>query len=584
MQMDVTCDVSEDSPQYATLPDTDRDQETLAILRRVFVDFATKNPLLTTASVAFVVLIPVQDVILPHLVGRLINSLRGAGAGGGFRAGGGAGAKSMLTGPAVVFISAVVVLQLLHVMSDLVDARLYPRVMNFVRQRMLACMVHSRDDGVSMTTDESNNGDLITRVSKVPFTVTFWFESMKSLIPQVLVLLAGAVYLALTVDPGVGAAVMAGVLIVLGILAYKMGSCACVSFQRDRAFNAVHERIDDTLRNMSAVLSRMTQRREFEEVARVEARLEELHYRTMACAVGTKAVTVPFAVGMLAAVIVVGRRRVVQGRLSTGMLVSAVIVAMYTMNALMRITDHLKALVYHWGVVRSSAPLLEACSRRRGAAVGLQPTEEPTVRWGFGVVDVTSDSMPRPVTFRVGRGERVALMGPIGSGKSTILKLLARLVEPTSGHVHVDGVSYSRLSVSDVRARFAYVPQTATLFNMTVLENVKYGNPEGYGIEQVRERAVELGLWEALESIGLGTPAGKGGSQISGGQRQVVWLVRAALVPGRVLLLDEPTASLDDASSGLISRALIRSRCTCVVATHDGPFARSFSTRIVRLG
>jgi ABC-type multidrug transport system fused ATPase/permease subunit len=185
-------------------------------------------------------------------------------------------------------------------------------------------------------------------------------------------------------------------------------------------------------------------------------------------------------------------------------------------------------------------------------------------------------------------GDRVAIVGRMGSGKTTLVRLMLRLLDPTSGSVLLRGRPYTELSLDRLRGEFGYVPQGAALFDRTVLENALYGVPGG-GDRAEREEAV----WSAARAIGLdgvfasmpdglATPAGKGGSRLSGGQRQAVWLVRMQLLRPSVLVLDEPTSAMDPATRSAVSAAVARFR-TVVFVTHDREFADAVATRRVTL-
>ena len=176
-------------------------------------------------------------------------------------------------------------------------------------------------------------------------------------------------------------------------------------------------------------------------------------------------------------------------------------------------------------------------------------------------------------------GRSYALVGPNGSGKSTFLKVLAGVLEQTSGYVDARGAS------GDVRDELAvgYMPQNSYAFGFTVRENVALAlKGSGLAREEVRER-----VEGALEAVGMSALAQSRGSGLSGGEAQRMALARMLVRDLDVLLLDEPTASMDIAGTLLVEDALARYRertgCLLVVATHAPSQARRIAQDAVML-
>jgi ABC-type multidrug transport system fused ATPase/permease subunit len=148
--------------------------------------------------------------------------------------------------------------------------------------------------------------------------------------------------------------------------------------------------------------------------------------------------------------------------------------------------------------------------------------------------------------LRIEPGRRVALVGESGAGKTTVVNLLFRFLDPESGRVTVGGRDAREMRQEDLRRTFALAGQEAHVFNSTIRENLLLAQPaatEG-DLARVLQRA-RLAEWVASLPLGLDTLVGEEGSRLSGGQRQRLVLARALLVAAPVLILDEPTAHLD---------------------------------------
>ena len=168
------------------------------------------------------------------------------------------------------------------------------------------------------------------------------------------------------------------------------------------------------------------------------------------------------------------------------------------------------------------------------------------------------------------QGERVALVGRSGSGKSTVVNLLPRFVEPNSGAVYLDDVNIEDIKLDNLRSQFALVSQDVFLFEGTLWENVRYSRPDATE-EEVLAALKAANLQDLVESSphGLNQPIGANGNQLSGGQRQRVAIARAILKDAPILLLDEATSALDNESERLVQQALERlmeNRTSIIVA------------------
>ena len=187
------------------------------------------------------------------------------------------------------------------------------------------------------------------------------------------------------------------------------------------------------------------------------------------------------------------------------------------------------------------------------------------------------------VTLRFEAGERVAILGRIGSGKSTVLRLMAGLYQPSEGHVEADGIDLRQIDPADFRARVGFVAQDPRLFNGTLRDNVLLDRPAADAARLV-EVAKVTGLDRLVSSHPKGweLPVGEGGTLLSGGQRQLVALARCLVTQPQILLMDEPTSSMDAQSEVAFLRQLKEAcgRCTLVMVTHR-PAVLELVNRIV---
>lgn len=188
------------------------------------------------------------------------------------------------------------------------------------------------------------------------------------------------------------------------------------------------------------------------------------------------------------------------------------------------------------------------------------------------------------ISFEVPQGKTVAIVGESGCGKSTLFKLLLGLYPPDSGSLKLFGLEYSQWRVKNLRDQFSLVSQHPFLFPVSLKDNISYGNP-GLGIDEIEKVCKRANAFDFIQNLpeGINTNAGERGGNLSGGERQRITIARALLKGAPVLLLDEPTASLDTHSEAIIQEALnkIMKNQTVLVIAHRLSTIREADTILV---
>jgi ATP-binding cassette subfamily B protein len=234
-----------------------------------------------------------------------------------------------------------------------------------------------------------------------------------------------------------------------------------------------------------------------------------------------------------------------------------------------------------------------ATVQERPGAVDLPASSEidvDHVTFAYGI----NEPVLHDVSLQVQAGERIALVGPTGAGKSTLAKLVARFYDPVEGAVRVGGVDLRDATFRSLRERIVVVPQEGFLFAGTLRDNVRIGRPEATD-DEVDAALRALGIYDrfAIFPDGLDTEVRERGSRLSAGERQLVSLARAALADPTILILDEATSNLDPGTEHSVEQALERlthGRTVLVVAHRLSTAARAdriavvFDGRLAELG
>jgi ATP-binding cassette subfamily B protein len=550
-------------------------QETGARARALLWDylreFVRENPGLAAVSLATLLVLPVQDVLLPHVTGTMVNAVRD-------------GAAPLLR-PFLVVLAVVAGLELAYAGIDVVEGVLFPRLHSFLRQRMVGAILAAQAGALG---EDLHTGELLARFAKVPEAMSFWFETVKSLLPHLLVYAAATGYF-LAQDAVLGAAVGAAVGGTVLAIASGLAGCGERAEARAGTVNAVIEAVDEALRNSTSVVASGGLPAELARLGALERQYGARHLSTVLCAMRPRVWMTPLAVGLVALVLLRSRARVLGGAMSTGRFVSMFLIVLYLMNSFLRMVGYVKSMTYHWGVVRASVEAL-AQPPAPPPARGPRVPRDVLARPGFGVYRASYVPPGAPAatlvdaTVHVAPGERVAVVGDVGSGKSTLLRVLSGLTRPHAGAAYFGGAPHAALPGGrPPPGALAYVPQSPVLFDRSVLDNVLYGHAAAHLTERdVLALAASIGADRVLAGLerGLHTRAGKAGSRLSGGQRQVVLLLRALIGRPAALLLDEPTSALDPGNVDILLAAVAQARAA-VVVTHDMALARRLATRVV---
>lgn len=312
------------------------------------------------------------------------------------------------------------------------------------------------------------------------------------------------------------------------------------------------------------------------EVGRYVRKVQE-SYRVALRRARLRALFSPFVqfvgFGTIALVMWIGGRQVLDDTLTAGELVTFLLYTLTVAGAIGAFTGLYGTLQEALG---ASQRIFELLGEERDIEDPVDPVSITAVQGritfdnvGFRYSDRDIDVLDS-VHLEVAPGEVVALVGPSGAGKSTIVQLIPRFFDPTSGRILIDGIDLRDLRLRDLRSYMAAVPQETQLFSGTIMENLLMGKP-GAGVEEVHEASRAANAHDFIESFpsGYETIVGERGVKLSGGQRQRVAIARALLNDPRILILDEATSSLDSESEATVQEALDRlmlGRTTLVIA------------------
>jgi ATP-binding cassette subfamily B protein len=421
----------------------------------------------------------------------------------------------------------------------------------------------------------TRTGEVLSRLTTdTTLLQTVVGSSVSIAIRNVLLLIGGTVLLIVT-SPKLTALVFLVVpLVLLPILTYgrRVRRLSRASQDRVADLGVYAGEALDAIRTVQAFVHEDEDRKRF--TARVEEAFRAARRRVAARAMLT-AVVIVLVFGAVSVILWIGGHDVLSGRITAGELSAFVFYAIVVAGSAGAVSEVIGDLQRAAGATER---LLDLLAVEPDITAPAEPVALPRpARGAVAFEDVVFHYPSRPdasalqgLSFAVAPGEKVAIVGPSGAGKTTIFQLLLRFYDPQGGVIRLDGVALPDADPAAVRARVGLVPQEPVVFSANARENIRYGRPEASD-EEVRQAAAAAGALEFIEQLpeGFDTFLGEKGVRLSGGQRQRIAIARAILKDPPLLLLDEATSALDAESERVVQQALDRlmvGRSTLVIA------------------
>ncbi|QOT08199.1 ABC transporter ATP-binding protein [Paenibacillus sp. JNUCC32] len=413
---------------------------------------------------------------------------------------------------------------------------------------------------------------LITRltgdVTQIQDTVFMGLRFMT----RVPLVVLGSIIMALVVNVKLGLLLVLTVPVLFIFIAWIMKRAADAFRSVQQRLDAVNGVIQENLTGIRLIRVFVRMGHEIERFARTSGKLMSTTVSTLRLTETTMPFILLVMNAGIMAVLWFGRKDIASGSASVGEVVAVV-------NYSLRCIGAMSAL--SWVVVAFSRG--RASAQRAQEVLGTEDTAAGANKDQAGKVDIqggvkfeqVSFSYPgsdidvlTDISFEAKPGERIAIMGATGSGKSSLVQLIPRLYEEEKGTVLVDGVDAASIDEVNLRSSIGYVPQEVLLFSGTVRENIAWGR-EDATMEEIQEAARRAQIHETIEHLpnGYDTMLGQRGVNLSGGQKQRLSIARALVRKPAILILDDSTSALDVRTEGALLDALKDLSCTTFLIT-----------------
>lgn len=524
--------------------------------------FIAQNKGMMSLYFMFLLIHPLKNALIPHLMGKIYTKVQN---------------NEPIKYLMYIVVSLVVLLQVVWVFAELVEIKIHPLLQKYMMDEIIHHVFRVNEENYN----DQQVSSVVSSISKFPVTCYNYISQLKSFIlPSVIGLIVIGFYL-LYLDYVIGLFYVLILTIGYISLRYALKSCDMMSYDCDQKTGEMYGSIDDTVHNMSTILNFEQTENEINNITDKFVTQRDICGKTFNCTLVSKYCIIPLMV--LFVVISLGYfyKRMKSKKIDQSKFISIIVVNFMVMNITFNLTSVFKDMIIRMGVIQSSMKIFDECK-----VIPQYSDEEADFKEGiqFKNVDFSrfvdgkkekEEKIEKPIftdlNVHFPKGKTTLVMGKIGSGKSTLINLISKNQTILRGNIFIDGQPIQ--SIKHLKHKVFYVPQTPILFNRTIYENINYGLDEPVDRDEIVRVMRKIGLASFYESLprGIDSSVGLLGSHLSGGQRQMIWLMKLFFVDPEYIIMDEPTSAVDEDSKDLIHTLLrdIMKDKTVIMITHD---------------
>lgn len=550
--------------------------------KNLIISFLKEHKSIFVLYIIYLLMIPIMDIGIPHVLGKIIKSVKN---------------NSLDKKYIYILIGLILLSQVVTSLNDFIESRLYPRFQTYMSNKVITYVFHKSETNLQ----DIFTGKVISILGNIPRTMYNLMETIRLVfIPQVLVAIVVIVYF-MIYNVNMGLIVVIGLILYYLMLYLTLTECHTIASDREKFIIDVSEIIDDIFSNIAVIFNSGRNKQELNNTIVYYKNFEKLSEKALICMLKYKYMLTPILVCLIFIFILYGYHQAQQKKIEYETYIVFIIIFMYVFGNILKSVGIIKDTTIRWGIVEQNLKLFTSMESNKQTAdtnkiltIDDNNTRDPNQIITFEHVDYfyidnVSKYKIKRITLHdfnlvINQGETVLLVGKIGQGKSTILKLLMNFLQPDAGKIYYKNIEINKINPRELRRNIGMIPQNPVLFNRTLFENIVYCKPDT-SKQQVVVLLKQLGLESIFDPDRLDMPVGKHGSRLSGGQRQIVWMLRVLLMNPEVILMDEPTASIDYKTKEFINNLFdmdIMKNKTVIIVSHDRSLDK-YADRIVAI-
>lgn len=422
-------------------------------------------------------------------------------------------------------------------------------------------------------------GELISKLSKLPYLILeIFYQIRTSYLPLIYMIIFSLFYF-FSINSKLGSLVL-GFIILSGIIAYwSWSSCVSCCTDSETDSDKTNEDLQDILENILNVYTSNNVEEEMREFVKKNKENQKHFKKCLKCSSKFKFLFSTINISAFCIIAMYMYRIFQEGQIKLSQINSAFIVMIYLLSQMDSTLQYFQETITYIGSIidiqnyidtmKKTSQAFEEKIVNYNSNLHTQPVDKINGRIEFRNIDICFEEncILKNFSYIIEPGDRIAVVGPVGRGKSSLLKMILKLVYPSGGQVLIDGMN---LPYDVIRNFVSYIPQAPLLFNRTLYQNITYGLSD-ISEENVITLMRKYGLDDIFGNVGLNDNVGKNGSVLSGGQKQLVILMRAILRNTPIILIDEGTTALDNRVRDKVVNLLFDQpkNKTIIMITHD---------------
>lgn len=538
----------------------------MTVLYELYTTFVKDNWKWYICYLITFITLPLQNIAVPHYYGEVISSLKDSNL---------KKSKYLFT----ILLGIWCVIQLFHIAISYIDNYIWPKFHAYIRQFFFDLIV----DRYNQNYQELQIGNILTKLIKLPWILDDVSNQIqKFLLTNSILIISNFVYLYQN-HFSLGFIYLGCVAVVFIMSRLYFNNCKSNIKIVEAKYDNCHEEIDDALQNL---LSIYTSKKIPDEKKRIYDINEDTRNEQELSGLCNRRFKIYFSIVnifLFLSLNYVSYSLFLNHKIKIDNLVSLFIINYTILGSLISLYDSAKDFMNvktHVELIDNFIDELPKSNTANKTKTIPNPEQGLDIR--FKDVDYTHDNAKEQLfnklNLRIKKFEKIAILGGIGSGKSSCMKLLVSLQTFQGGNIYINEVPITEIDVNNLRQTIIYIPQHPKLFNRTLRENLTYGLPPEITAEHILTFMKENGFIE-LEDIfrkRMDEKVGKGGQNFSGGQKGTIWFLRAAMQNANLIIADEPTSALDPQSKAQIKKMIdiIAKKKAVIVITHDNDMTK----------